>query len=67
MKINTLSGGYKGGSPRIRSENPLPTPEGGIPRKIDSQDLINKIKDWYFTGGFNIEDIRFIIEELKKL
>ena len=31
--LNTLSGGYKGGSPRVRSENSLKPYSGDIPKR----------------------------------
>jgi len=65
-EINSINGGYKGGSPRVRSENsrkitPLP------PQPIDVKDMITKINEWYSDGRLSITDIQHIISELNKI
>ena len=45
-ELNSINGGYKGGSPRVRSENSRkisPQP----PQPIDVVDMVNKIREWY--------------------
>jgi len=65
--LNTLSGGYKGGSPRVRSENSKKPYSGEAPKEIDSKELANQIKSWYVSGKITREGMDYIINELNKL
>jgi len=65
--LNTLSGGYKGGSSRVRSENSKKEFEDDRIKSINAQDLANKIKGWYGEGKLSLNDIQTIITELQKL
>lgn len=66
-KLNALAGGYKGGSPRVRSENSLkPFAQPQI-KVIDAQELANTIKGWYSEDKLSLEGVQIIINELQKL
>ena len=43
-KLNTLAGGYKGGSPRVRSENSKKPYVGDAPKLVNVEKLVNDIK-----------------------
>ena len=65
-ELNSINGGYKGGSPRVRSENSRKiTPQP--PQPIDVVDMVNKIKEWYTDGKLSQSDIHQLISELNKL
>ena len=66
-KSNTLSKGYKEGSLRSRSTNPLITTPNDLPIKEDVNLLANQIKQWYSGGNLSKDDIQVIIKELNKL
>ena len=65
--LNTLSGGYKGGSPRVRSENSLKPYSGTSPKEIDANDLAARIKQWYTDGNLTKEGAQIILNELNKI
>jgi len=65
--LNTLSGGYKGGSPRVRSENSLKPYSGVSPKEIDANDLAARIKQWYTDGNLTKEGAQIILNELNKI
>tara|TARA_R110000803_G_scaffold73243_1_gene137028 strand:+ start:107 stop:511 length:405 start_codon:yes stop_codon:yes gene_type:complete len=65
-ELNSINGGYKGGSPRVRSENsrkitPLP------PQPVNVEGLTNNIKDLYSSGRLTPEDIQSLVAELQQL
>tara|TARA_R110002153_G_scaffold179245_1_gene332636 strand:+ start:420 stop:623 length:204 start_codon:yes stop_codon:yes gene_type:complete len=65
-KLNSINGGYDGGSPRVRSENsrkvtPLP------PQPIDIPDMVNKIREWHADGKISQADLQQLISELNKI
>ena len=62
----TLSNGYKGGSPRIKSEGNLPKVEIK-PIKIPTEDIVSKIRMWHADRNLSDEDINIIMEELIKI
>ena len=66
-KLNTLSGGYKGGSPRSRSNNTPKPFSGEMPKQIDANQLANQLKQWYTGGNLSKEGVKVIIQELNKI
>tara|TARA_Y100001954_G_C15555060_1_gene475798 strand:- start:410 stop:619 length:210 start_codon:yes stop_codon:yes gene_type:complete len=66
-KLNTLSSGYKGGSPRVRSENNRHAFVDKSPMTINSGDLTNQIKKWHADGNLTTEDINYIITQLQTI
>lgn len=66
-KLNTLAGGYKGGSPRVRSNNPSKPYSGDAPKEIDANELANKIKMWYVDGNLTKEGAQIVLDELNKI
>jgi hypothetical protein len=66
-KLNTLAGGYKGGSPRVRSNNPQKPYPGETPKEIDANELANKIKMWYVDGNLTKEGAQIVLDELNKI
>ena len=62
----TLNNGYKGGSPRIKSEGNLPKAEIK-PIKIPIEDIVSKIRMWHADKNKSDEDINVIMEELIKI
>jgi|TARA_B100001778_G_C18176713_1_gene445063 hypothetical protein len=65
--LNTLAGGYKGGSPRVRSENSKKDFSGQPPTPINVNEFVNQIKMWVDSGKLSQEDIQTLINELNKL
>jgi|TARA_R110000772_G_scaffold153521_1_gene264558 hypothetical protein len=65
-ELNSINGGYKGGSPRVRSENSKKqiTP---IPKIIDAQELSSSIKKWYSDGKISPEGLKLITSQLQEL
>ena len=66
LNPQTLSNGYKGGSPRIKSEGNLPKAEIE-PIKIPIEDIVSKIRMWHADRNLSDEDINVIMEELIKI
>jgi len=66
-KLNTLAGGYKGGSPRVRSSNSLKPYSGEAPKEIDANELANKIKMWYVDGNLTKEGAQIVLNELNQI
>jgi len=66
-KLNTLAGGYKGGSPKVRSENSKPAFVDNKIQKISSGDVTNQIKKWHADGNLNTEDVSYIILQLQTI
>jgi hypothetical protein len=64
--LNTLAGGYKGGSPRVRSENSKKVTISP-PTPIDVNQFVNQIKMWVDSGKLSKEDIQILITELNKI
>jgi hypothetical protein len=65
-ELNSINGGYKGGSPRVRSENSVVN-TGTPPKPIDIVDMANKINEWYVDGKLSKQDIEYLISELNKI
>ena len=66
-EIKTLGGGYKGGSPRVRSENSKHAFVDKSPKTINSGELTNQIKKWHADGNLSTEDINYIITQLQTI
>ena len=66
-KINTLASGYKGGSPRVRSENSKPAFVDSKPKIISSGELTNQIKKWHADGNLSTKDVNYIILQLQTI
>ena len=66
-KLNALAGGYKGGSPKVRSENSKPAFVDNKIQKISSGDVTNQIKKWHADGNLNTEDVSYIISQLQTI
>lgn len=66
-KLNTLAGGYKGGSPRSRSNNTPKPFIGDLPKQVDANQLANQIKQLHSGGNLSKEGVQVIIKELNKL
>ena len=65
--LNTLAGGYKGGSPRVRSSNIKEFKPQEPQQKILIKDLVEQIKTWKVDGKLTLEEIQTIITELQKI
>jgi len=65
--LNTLAGGYKGGSPRVRSENVKDFAPQQPLQKILIKDLVEQVKTWKVDGKLTSEEIQTIITELQKI
>ena len=66
-KLNSINGGYNGGSPKVRSENfkkPFIDPNF---KKINAQELSDQIIRWYGDGRISLDGIQTIINQLQKL
>jgi|TARA_R110000803_G_scaffold209641_1_gene279694 hypothetical protein len=66
-KLNTINGGYKGGSPRVRSENSKKPFADKTIKIINAQELSNNIIKWYDEGRITLEGIQTIIIQLQKV
>ena len=64
--LNTLAGGYKGGSPRVRSSNNR-APVIDTKPKIDYKSLTNKIKAWHADGVLSNEEVNYVINQLQTI
>jgi len=65
-ELNSINGGYKGGSPRVRSENSVKN-EGTPYTPVDIKGLTNVVKDLYSSGRLMPEDIQSLIADLQQL
>ena len=66
-KLNSINGAYKGGSPRVRSNNTPKPFVGDLPKQVDADQLANQIKQLYSGGNLSKEGVQVIIKELNKL
>jgi uncharacterized protein YlzI (FlbEa/FlbD family) len=66
-KLNSINGGYKGGSPRVRSENSKKPFADTTLKIINAQELADSITQWYESGRIHIEGIQIITEQLQLL
>ena len=64
--LNTLAGGYKGGSSKTRSSNTRP-PNPDTSVKVNADGLITKIKQWHADGILDDKEIINIIQQLQTI
>jgi len=64
--LNTLAGGYKGGSPRVRSSNNR-APVVDTKPKVDYKGLTDKIKACHADGVLTTEGVNYIISQLQTI
>ena len=64
-KLNTLSGGYKGSSTKVRSSNTRPPVASSL--KVNADELIKKIKVWHADGVLTTEGVNYIISQLQTI
>tara|TARA_R110001592_G_scaffold117645_1_gene319744 strand:- start:443 stop:643 length:201 start_codon:yes stop_codon:yes gene_type:complete len=62
--INSLSKGYKKSIPNIRNKK---TTKPLQPKKVNVEEIYNKIKMLYVDGNLTTVEINTIIKELQKL
>lgn len=65
--LNTIAGGYKGGSPRVRSENTKPPFVDNNIKKVDRVKLAEQIKTWHADGNLSTDDVNYIINQLQTI
>jgi hypothetical protein len=65
--LKTLSGGYKGGSPRVRSENSKAAFVDTRLKVMNAQGLVDNIKAWYSEGRITTEGLQQITTQLQEL
>ena len=65
--LNTIAGGYKGGSPRVRSENTKPPFVDNNIKKVDRVKLEEQIKTWHADGNLSTDDVNYIINQLQTI
>ena len=65
--LNTLAGGYKGGSPRVQSENTKPPFKNTDIKKVNVGQLINQIKMWHADGNLTTSEVNNIITQLQTI
>ncbi len=66
-KINTINGGYSGGTPSIKSENSKKPFVDPNLKKINAQELSDQIIRWHSDGRISLDGIQTIINQLQKL
>ena len=65
--LNTIAGGYKGGSPKVRSENTKPPFVDNDNKKIDKEKLVEQLKTWHADQNLSTDDISYIINQLQTI
>lgn len=63
-KLNSINGGYNGGSPRVRSENSKKPFVDNRIKVLDAQELVDNIKKLYSEGRLTQEGIELISNQL---
>ena len=63
-KLNSINGGYNGGSPRVRSENSKKSFVDNRIKILDAQELVDSIKKLYSEGRLTQEGIQSISDQL---
>jgi vacuolar-type H+-ATPase subunit I/STV1 len=66
-KINTINGGYVGGSPKVQSTNHKKQFIDTKVKSIDAQDLADNITQWFNSDRITIEGIQIIANQLQQL
>ena len=66
-ELNSINGGYKGGSPRVRSENSKKSFVDNRLKIINAQELSDQITKWYSDGKITSEGLNLIITQLQEL
>jgi len=66
-KLNSINGGYSGGSPKVRSENSKKPFVDNRVKVLDAQELVNSIKKLYSDGRLTQEGLQLITTQLQKL
>jgi|TARA_R110000782_G_scaffold240645_1_gene327072 hypothetical protein len=66
-KVNSINGGYSGGSPRIKSDNPIKPYDGASPKQLNPNNVIDSLKTLYSNGNLSKDSLILIISELNKL
>ena len=65
--LNTIAGGYKGGSPKVRRENTKPPFVDNDIKKIDKEKLVEQLKTWHADQNLSTDDISYIINQLQTI
>ena len=63
-ELNSINGGYKGGSPRVRSENAKKPFVDNRIKILNAQELVDSIKKLYSEGRITQEGIQLISNQL---
>ena len=63
-ELNSINGGYKGGSPRVRSENDKKSFVDNRIKILNAQELVDSIKKLYSEGRLTQEGIQLISNQL---
>jgi hypothetical protein len=63
-KLNSINGGYNGGSPRVRNENSKKPFVDNRIKVLDAQELVDNIKKLYSEGRLTQEGIELISNQL---
>ena len=63
-KLNSINGGYNGGSPRVRSENSKKSFVDNRIKILDAQELVDSIKKLYSEGRITQEGLQSISDQL---
>ena len=63
-KLNSINGGYNGGSPRVRSENSKKSFVDNRIKILDAQELVDSIKKLYSEGRLTQEGLQSISDQL---
>jgi len=63
-KLNSINGGYNGGSPIVRSENSKKSFVDNRIKILDAQELVDSIKKLYSEGRLTQEGIQLISDQL---
>tara|TARA_R110000803_G_scaffold207750_1_gene275872 strand:- start:1826 stop:2038 length:213 start_codon:yes stop_codon:yes gene_type:complete len=66
-KVNSINGGYNGGSPRIKSDNPFKPYDGASPKQLNPDHVIDSLKTLYSSGNITKDGLKFIISKLNEL
>ena len=65
-ELNSINGGYKGGSPRVRSENSKKPFVDNRLKIINAQELSDQIIRWHSDGKITSEGLNLIVTQLQE-